>query len=344
VIAKESFVRVGETAIERYQLPTGEWFTEDFASRLQTIPSGPPDVAHVVRLLAENSSLGIEEAYSCLNRVEVREALRAAVASGKLSERQTETILGLLGGSGLEEVRRRLLEAYSTHKAHAPDSDRTRPSMLGLRICSMATSILLMRADDLDSARILQDEIASPNNANRLVAIGSAAIAYRSGLSSDAMLILEEALKTVLGDPDHQAFLRAALALALIAPEAALARVELLLFDDSQLVRYDALQVVLQWPQAWSVLSLVLRWLDDEPELRLRLHALQYAGPLLSQTRLARDVDQALAHQSPAIRYSATCALRHLPVRTAARLARRALRDEPDPGIKSMLEAVQNRC
>jgi hypothetical protein len=244
--------------------------------------------------------------------------------------------LGVLGGPGAQEVlHARLQEALLDPRTFAPDSFHNWHAGSATTCCE---ALLCLNAEDQRAADALVRLMGHVCVSNQRSAVwaGAQVIERHKALRTRPLRGLRTALNALLDTPNDDLF--CVLAPSLWNDERVPARISRLLKSRSLAKQQLALFAVGKVEfRAWPLL---MEWASGPLDPVLALTTLGPNLRLLPEARRAEIGVRGLAHESPSIRRDAVLLLGTLGKPLAARLARQALKDEPDPALRRKLAAL----
>ncbi|MBM4780468.1 MAG: hypothetical protein GQE15_22420 [Archangiaceae bacterium] len=247
-------------------------------------------------------------------------------------------VVGFAGGSGARETLRARMEELLSSAATFEDSSFF--NVTAGSAASIAEAILRLDADDTAAAQCLRRLFTHPCAANRRRATMCAASAYRHGLMTEAMQLLESMLRPLLDEPDTDLFFAALAALEKLEPRATTERCLKLLDAEDELMARAA-NALLHLPLTQSaVVPRLVEWISKQQVVRSALWVAFRLGSLAPEDVRVDLVRRALADESPSLRWEAIENLHALNQQQVIELARAALKDEPDPALAKALEAA----
>lgn len=243
--------------------------------------------------------------------------------------------LGIVGGPGARDaLRARMQEALADPQTFAPDP------FLNFRAGAAETcaeNLLCLDAEDQDAADALLQLIGHVCARNRRSAAWTAAKVVRRHkyLRTRPLRGLRAALTALIDSPEDDVF--SVVAPVLWEDPRVPVRVARLLESRSRAKQLLALRAVCKVEfRGWPML---IKWASRPRDPILVLTSLGPSLRLLSDARRAEIAALGLAIATPSIRCEAASLLSSLDETVAAKLARRALKDEPDPAIRTQLTA-----
>lgn len=242
-------------------------------------------------------------------------------------------VLGMVGGPcARDALRARLHEALSDPQTFAPDKFF---NWRAGAATTCAEHLLRLDPEDPDAADALVRLIGHVCWRNRRSATWHAAelLARHKGLRTRALRALRAALTALIDTPNDEVFCMAAP--PLWRDERVQARVSRLL--ESKKVPKQELALGALWKVEFEGWPLIIKWAARPRDPILVLTKLGPLLRLLPQARRAEVAQRGLANPAPSIRREAASVLSTLDKVVAAKLARDALKDEPDPAVKAKL-------
>jgi hypothetical protein len=241
--------------------------------------------------------------------------------------------LGIVGGTGARDaLRARIQEALSDAHTFAPDPFFN--SRAGAAT-TCAEELLYLDPDDQLAADALVRLVGHVCDFNRRSAAWAAAkvLERHKSLRTQPLRQLRAALTALIDTPNDDLF--SVVAPVLWEDPRVPARVSRLLESRSRAKQEFALRVV------WKIESrgwpLIIKWGSRPRDPVLVLTALGPNVRLLPDARRAEIAALGLANAAPSVRRDAASVLPSLDETVAAKLARHALKDEPDPAIRARL-------
>ena len=365
-MSKRPFVRRGGTLIDDYEEPAGKKYSwempasmlgetlsveerNEVLSRTRTARGSAyamhsdrsPELLDALLAGLENLNMGNPMPLTMfLDDARVQPALVNATRRAPAGELANfAQVLGMIGGPGSRDVLRERLQELAVD-GETFDDDPFFNAKAG-SLATTACSLLALDPDADAAAAALLRLFEHPCAFNRRSAYRDAASLVRRARAgrTGPMRRLADAIAVASNTDDEQLFL---FLCQVGHGPAALAhrdRLERLLCDASLDTRDSVVNVLVQPPllSVWSLVCLRDR-LPHEPSRRLRRTIAAHLGSLLTPDDLAALVEDALADESPSLRYRAVDVLEQLPGRVAAQIASRSVIDEPDAGIKRRLQ------
>ena len=246
-------------------------------------------------------------------------------------------VVGMIGGPGAREVLRKRLDdlvqdpatfddhAFFNHKAGS--------------LVTTACSLLALEPDADAPADALLRLVEHPCGFNRRSACWNAAtlVSKAPATSTPPVRRLRTAIVAIANTTDDDD-------LFLYVCDASHAhlvrdRLQKLLTHESYDLRHRAIIALSRGPDSTWGLARLRERLPHEPSLRLRFSIARSLAPLLPPSDLTALLDEALANESPSLRFQAIGLLDALPKPAASEVAARALADEPDPALERLLRA-----
>ncbi|MDP1824495.1 MAG: hypothetical protein Q8L48_14670 [Archangium sp.] len=249
--------------------------------------------------------------------------------------------LGIAGGPGARDVLRQRMEELLAAPQTFEDS-----SFMNFSAGSAATvaqSLLGLDPDDTAAAKCLRMLLTHPCAHNRLTAAMCAAGAYRHGMKTEAMQVLESTLRPLVHNPDNDLFFAAIEALKVLEPQPVIERcVRLLDAEVVQLIPRAASFLTGLRLSENAVVPALIAWISRQPVARNALSVAMALGSLVPEELRLDLVKRALADESPSLRWAAISCLNSLERGQMIGLASTALEDETDPALMRALNAAAN--
>lgn len=185
------------------------------------------------------------------------------------------------------------------------------------------------------AAEALERLVRDPRASVRVVAVRSsvALLRARSPLVASFASIAQRLLNS---DADPYVTMHI-IAAGIGQREVVVERIHEMLRDPSPEVRRAAAGTAIGLGAPWSI-ALILMWLPQETSLRHALSIATSVAPLLEEQFLIDLTTRGLAHSSPTTRLTAASALAEIRAEESKRVSRAALADEPDAGLRFVLE------
>lgn len=208
---------------------------------------------------------------------------------------------------------------------------------------SVAAALLRLDADAVDAARALMALMDHPCERNRTGAMWQAAeaLGHQPFLSTESALLIERSLATRFqADPSSVPVSCLPLLLQRHREEV-VQYCDRLLGEADPRTRRDVLQALVtsgDWWCAMHAMRALVRWAREASDLDTVLLCVDHLGSLVPLDVVEQLAREGLADESPGVRKRVNPLLKHVPAARARRLARAALRDEPDPALRRKLE------
>jgi len=229
-------------------------------------------------------------------------------------------------------------EALSDPQTFAPDPFVNRRAGAAT---TCAEYLLELDPEDQGAADALVRLTGHVCSGNRRSATWRAAelLSRHKGLRTRPLRALRAALTALIDTPDDEVFCVAAP--PLWHDERVPARISRVLASKKVAKQELALRTLSKvefrgWP-------LLIKWASRPRDPMLVLTTLGPLLRLLPEARRAEVAQRGLANPAPAIRHEAASVLSSLDKAVAAKLARHALKDEPDPAVKAKLATYVGR-
>jgi hypothetical protein len=205
-------------------------------------------------------------------------------------------------------------------------------------LASTATALLALDPGATDAANALLALLKHPCASNRDTALMGVAEVAESEPKTEAAGLLHAEVAARFEKAEQGEFRILAKSLARVMPDRVLARCRELLASKDASLR-DEIVSTLAEIRSPKAIALALQWLPRIASLHSAITVATILAPLVPEPTLQKIARRALSDDSPFCRWSAVSyLLPALPRKIAKQLSAAAMRDEPDPALRRLLQ------